>query len=99
VIAVISYENEATAIEAANSLPLGLTANIVTGDVGAAIDVAHRLEASYVWVNGRGQRPFGAPFGGYKHSGLGRENSIDEVLSYTRVKNINISGHDSRRST
>jgi betaine-aldehyde dehydrogenase len=99
VIAVIAYEDEAAAIDAANRLPLGLTANVVTADVGAAIDVAHRLEAGYVWVNGRGQRPFGAPFGGYKQSGLGRENSIDEVLSYTRLKNINVSGHGSRRST
>ena len=83
--------------EAANRLPLGRTANVVTAEIDAAVDLAHRLEAGYVWVNGRGQRPFGAPFGGYKQSGLGRENSIEEVLSYTQVKNINISGHRSGR--
>jgi betaine-aldehyde dehydrogenase len=42
-------------------------------------------------VNGRGQRPFGAPFGGFKQSGLGTENDLEELLSYTRVKNVNIS--------
>lgn len=93
VIAVIAYDDQDAAINAANRLPLGLTANLVTADIGAGIELAHRLEAGYVWVNGRGQRPFGAPFGGYKQSGLGRENSIDEVLSYTQVKNINISAH------
>jgi len=47
---------------------------------------------AYVWVNGKGQRPFGAPFGGWKLSGLGEENSLGELLSYTRTKNVNLSG-------
>lgn len=93
VIAILAYDSVDDAVERANALPLGLTANIVTRDLDAALDLAHRLEAGFVWVNGRGQRPFGAPFGGYKLSGIGRENSIDELLSYTQLKNINISGH------
>lgn len=78
-------------IALANALPLGLTANIWTNDLSAALRTAHVVQAGYVWVNGRGQRPFGAPFGGYKLSGIGGENGLDELLSYTQTKNISLS--------
>lgn len=74
-------------IALANALPLGLTANIWTNDLSAALRTAHAVQAGYVWVNGRGQRPFG----GYKLSGIGGENGLDELLSYTQTKNISLS--------
>lgn len=92
VVAVLPWRDEDDVVARANALPLGLTANVATNDLTAALRLARRLEAGYVWVNGRGQRPFGAPFGGWKLSGLGSENSLDELLSYTRTKNVNISG-------
>jgi betaine-aldehyde dehydrogenase len=92
VVAVLPWRDEDEVVARANALPLGLTANVTTNDLGAALRLARRLQAGYVWVNGRGQRPFGAPFGGWKLSGLGAENSLDELLSYTRTKNINLSG-------
>jgi acyl-CoA reductase-like NAD-dependent aldehyde dehydrogenase len=91
VVAVLRWRDEDQLVARANALPLGLTANIATNDLTAALRLAHRIEAGYVWVNGRGQRPFGAPFGGWKHSGLGEENTLAELLSYTRTKNINLS--------
>ena len=47
------------------------------------------MEAGYVWMNSTG-RYRGAPYGGWKHSGAGREESLDELLSYTRIKNVNL---------
>jgi 2-formylbenzoate dehydrogenase len=48
------------------------------------------LEAGYLWINGSSQHFWGMPFGGVKSSGLGREESVDELLSYTEVKAVNI---------
>ena len=53
-----------------------------------ATETARRVEAGLVWVNGSGRKPLGVPFGGYKESGIGREGSIDELLSYTRKKSV-----------
>lgn len=91
VLAVLHWRDEADVLDRANHLPLGLTANVATNDLSRALRMAHRLQAGFVWVNGRGQRPFGAPFGGYKQSGLGEENSLGELLSYTRTKNLSLS--------
>jgi len=98
VISVLSWNEEKVALEIANELPLGLTANVWTNNLSKAIHFSRNLEAGYVWVNGRGQRPLGAPFGGYKYSGLGSENSIEELLSFTRIKNINISSLDTEEN-
>jgi betaine-aldehyde dehydrogenase len=43
-----------------------------------------------VWVNDSSRHFLGAPFGGYKDSGIGREEDIEELLSYTQVKNVNV---------
>ena len=92
VVSVLEWTEEAELPERLNALPLGLTANIVTNDLTAALRLARETEAGFVWVNGRGQRPFGAPFGGHKQSGLGEENSLGELLSYTQTKNVIMAG-------
>jgi betaine-aldehyde dehydrogenase len=55
---------------------------------------AHRtaaaLQAGYVWINDCSQHFIGAPFGGYKNSGLGREESKDELFEFTQTKNVNV---------
>jgi betaine-aldehyde dehydrogenase len=91
VVSVLRWEDEADVVARVNNVPLGLTANIATNDLSAAIRMSRRVEAGFVWVNGRGERPFGAPFGGHKHSGLGEENSLGELLSYTQTKNVLLS--------
>jgi betaine-aldehyde dehydrogenase len=48
------------------------------------------VEAGYVWVNEVGRHFLGTPFGGYKQSGIGREKCLEELISYTREKNIYI---------
>lgn len=90
VLAVLRWSDEADVLRRANHPSLGLTANVATDSLSTALRLAHRLQAGFVWVNGRGQRPFGAPFGGFKQSGLGEENSLGELLGYTQAKNLSL---------
>jgi betaine-aldehyde dehydrogenase len=53
------------------------------------METADRIEAGYVWINSNG-RYLGAPYGGWKQSGIGEEECFDELISYTQVKNINL---------
>jgi betaine-aldehyde dehydrogenase len=92
VVSILTWTDEPDLLARVNALPLGLTANIVTNDLTAALRLAREVQAGFVWVNGRGERPSGAPFGGHKHSGLGEENSLGELLSYTHAKNIIMAG-------
>jgi acyl-CoA reductase-like NAD-dependent aldehyde dehydrogenase len=88
VISVITWSDPDEAIRIANGTDYGLASSIWTNTVSAAYTTARRLESGYVWINSVGDRPTGAPFGGYKQSGIGRESSMDELLSYTRTKNV-----------
>ena len=51
---------------------------------------ARDIQAGYVWVNETARHFLGAPFGGFKDSGVGREEDLGELESYTQVKNVNI---------
>jgi betaine-aldehyde dehydrogenase len=88
VLAVLGWRDVDDVVARANSTEYGLTANVWTRDVGAAHGLSRRLDAGYVYVNGTGRRPAGTPFGGWKHSGLGKENCLEELLSYTREKTV-----------
>lgn len=72
----------------ANDTEFGLTAAIWTNDLSKAHRMARDIEAGYVWINGTAKRVPGTPFGGYKLSGIGKESSIEELLSYCRVKTV-----------
>ena len=89
VMAIITWSDLDEMIEVANGVMYGLTASLVTNDFGAAMRAAEQLQAGYVWINSSG-RYLGAPYGGWKQSGIGKEESFEELLSYTRVKNINM---------
>lgn len=89
VMSVITWSDYEDMLRKANSLVYGLTAAVVTNDLDKAMETAERVEAGYVWINSSG-RYLGAPYGGWKHSGIGREECFEELLSYTRVKNINL---------
>ena len=73
-----------------NALDYGLTASIWTHDLDRAHRLASRVEAGYVWINGASTHHVGVPFGGVKQSGLGREESIEELLACTLIKNVNV---------
>ncbi|MHA6622811.1 aldehyde dehydrogenase family protein [Pseudonocardia sp. DLS-67] len=90
VMAVMGFTDLDDAVRRANDTEFGLTANVYTRDLRVAHRLADRLQAGYVYVNGTGRRPPGSPFGGWKQSGLGKENAHEELLSYTREKTITI---------
>jgi betaine-aldehyde dehydrogenase len=91
VMSVISWDDEAAMLRGVNDSDYGLCANIWTQDISTALRMADAVECGYVWINGHGGKRFkGAPFGGFKDSGIGREHSIDELMSYAQVKNVNV---------
>ena len=90
VMSVLHWRDWDDVVARANDTRLGLTANVWTNDVSTAIRTARALEAGYVYVNGSGRRPAGMPFGGWKNSGLGKENGLQELLSYTREKSVTV---------
>jgi betaine-aldehyde dehydrogenase len=81
----VTYEE---VIAQANRLPLGLTASVWTRSLATAMRAVRDLETGYAWVNWSSSHIPGTPFGGVKDSGVGREESIDELLSYTQSKNV-----------
>ncbi len=90
VLSVIRWRDEEEMFEQVNSVEYGLTASIYTTDLARAHRAAGRVESGFVWVNNSASHFPGAPFGGFKQSGNFREESIDELLSFTQIKNINI---------
>ncbi|MFO1396688.1 MAG: aldehyde dehydrogenase family protein [Burkholderiales bacterium] len=90
VLSVLRWDDEAAMLRDVNAVDYGLTAAIFTRDLATAHRVAAQVEAGYVWVNQAGPHFPGAPFGGVKHSGIGREESLEELLEFTQVKNVNV---------
>ncbi|MDP9478557.1 MAG: aldehyde dehydrogenase [Actinomycetota bacterium] len=88
VLSVIPFEDERELIRQANGTRFGLAAGVWTNDVRRAHRVAHTLRAGTVWVNSYRTVSFNAPFGGYKMSGLGRENGLESINEYTQVKSV-----------
>lgn len=88
VLAVLPWDDEARMLDIVHDVPYGLTANIWTDDVRTAHRLADEIQAGYIWINGDGRHFTGAPFGGFRSSGIGSEESLDELLSYTQTKNV-----------
>ncbi|HWH25372.1 MAG TPA: aldehyde dehydrogenase family protein [Pseudolysinimonas sp.] len=90
VLSVSKFSDEADALAKANATQFGLTASVFTNDLGVAHRFAQDIDAGYVWVNEVSRHLPGSPYGGVKNSGVGREEELDELLSYTQVKNVHI---------
>jgi betaine-aldehyde dehydrogenase len=90
VLCILSWTNETSMLADVNAVEYGLSCSIFTRDLASAHRCASRVDAGYVWVNTTGRHFLGAPFGGYKQSGQGREECLDELLSYTQLKNVHI---------
>jgi betaine-aldehyde dehydrogenase len=90
VMAVMPFSGYDEGLALANDTDLGLTAAVYTKDLTVAHRFATDVEAGFVWVNDSSRHFIGAPFGGYKNSGIGREEDIEELESYTQVKNVNV---------
>lgn len=87
---VIKWPDEAAVLEQVNRVEYGLTAAIFTHDLTRAHYAAGRVQSGFVWVNSAGLHFLGTAYGGYKQSGIGREESIGELLSFTQSKRIHI---------
>ncbi|UAY93616.1 betaine-aldehyde dehydrogenase [Pectobacterium polaris] len=90
VMSILTYQNEDEVIRRANESEYGLAAGIVTCDLNRAHWVIHQLEAGICWINTWGESPAEMPVGGYKHSGVGRENGITTLEHYTQIKSVQV---------
>jgi aldehyde dehydrogenase (NAD+) len=88
VLAVIPFEDEEDAIRIANDSAYGLAGNVMSGSLEHSLAVARRLRAGFIGV--QGAAPYGAdtPFGGYKASGVGRQNGLAGFDQYTQIKSV-----------
>lgn len=90
VAVVIPFKDADDVIAMANQSVYGLGGGVFTKDITKAFKVANSIETGRIWVNTYNQIPAGAPFGGYKESGIGRETHKMILDAYTQVKNIMI---------
>lgn len=90
VLSVLKWTDEATMLEQVNAVEYGLTASIWTNDLTTAHRTAMAVQSGFVWINEVSRHFLGTPFGGYKQSGVGREECIEELLSFTQEKNIHV---------
>ncbi len=90
VMSILAFDDEAEVIRRANDTDYGLAAGVVTNDLARAHRVIHKLEAGICWINTWGESPAEMPVGGYKQSGVGRENGLATLTHYTRTKSIQV---------
>jgi acyl-CoA reductase-like NAD-dependent aldehyde dehydrogenase len=88
VLVVIPYDDEDDAVRIANDSPYGLAGNVMAGTLDHALAVAKRLRAGFIGLNGTAGYGADTPFGGYKASGVGRQNGITGFDQYTEVKSV-----------
>ncbi|HMM75186.1 MAG TPA: aldehyde dehydrogenase [Gammaproteobacteria bacterium] len=91
VLSIIRFNTEEEAIEIANDIAFGLAAGVWTQSIKRAIKVSAAIRAGTVWVNTYRAISFMSPFGGYKMSGLGRENGLEGMQEYLQTKSVWIS--------
>jgi len=90
VLSVLKWQDENDLVEKINAVEYGLTCSIWTRDLVRAHKLASRVQAGFIWLNETSRHFMGAPFGGYKQSGIGRTESLDELLAFTQVKHLHI---------
>ncbi len=90
VLAAMPFDTYEEALAIANGVSLGLTASIYTRDLATAHRFARDVEAGYVWVNDTQRHVPGTDYGGFKDSGVGREEGVAELASYAQIKNVNV---------
>ncbi|KAJ9646665.1 hypothetical protein H2204_000357 [Knufia peltigerae] len=90
VVSIFKWHDEEELFKNVNDTPYGLSASVWTKDIVKATKAVRRIGAGYIWVNQTSKHFFGVPFGGFKDSGYGKEECLEELLSFTELKAINI---------
>jgi acyl-CoA reductase-like NAD-dependent aldehyde dehydrogenase len=88
VVCVMPFEGEDEAIRIANGTQYGLAASVWTHDLARAHRVAHALECGVTWINDHHRIDPASPWGGFKMSGIGRENGLVAYEAYTQIRNV-----------
>jgi betaine-aldehyde dehydrogenase len=88
VMSVLTFRTEEEAVARANDTEFGLAAGVFTRDLQRAHRVVARLQAGTCWINNYNVTPVEVPFGGYKQSGVGRENHLAAIEHYTQLKSV-----------
>lgn len=88
VMSVLKFTDEDEVITRANDTEYGLAAGVFTQDINRAHRVIHKMEAGICWINSFGASPAQMPVGGYKQSGIGRENGLVTLNHYTQIKAV-----------
>ena len=94
VMSVLSFTDEDEVIARANDTKLGLAAGVFTKDFARAHRVIGQMQAGICWINAWGSSPAEMPVGGYKESGIGRENGIETLYHYTQTKSVFVDLND-----
>jgi betaine-aldehyde dehydrogenase len=90
VLSVFKWVDEREMLRHVNGVEYGLTCSIWTDDVRQAHRLAASVQAGFVWINEVSRHFLGTPFGGYKQSGMGREECLEELLSFTQEKHVHV---------
>ena len=88
ILSVIKFKDEDHAAEIANDSLYGLGAGIWTSDIGRSFRMAQKIQSGTVWVNTYRAVSFMSPFGGYKSSGIGRENGLHAIDEFLQTKSV-----------
>ncbi len=94
VMSILDFEDEEDVIARANATEFGLAAGVFTNDLTRAHRVIARLQAGTCWINHYNVTPIELPFGGYKLSGIGRENGRAAIEHYTQLKSVYVAMGD-----
>jgi len=91
VMSVLVFDTEEEVIARANDTHFGLAAGVFTESLNRAHRVIHQMQAGICWINAWGNSPSEMPVGGYKASGVGRENGPETLMHYTQTKSVFVS--------
>lgn len=94
VMSVLSFDSEDEVIQRANDTEFGLAAGVFTRDLPRAHRVIAELQAGTCWINTYNLTPVEIPFGGFKQSGIGRENSLAALQHYSQLKSVYVETGD-----
>lgn len=94
VLSLLTFKTEEEVVMRANNTEFGLAGGVFTRDLQRAHRVVSNMEAGSIYVNNYNVYPVGVPFGGYKKSGIGRENGADALNYYSQIKSVYMEGGD-----